>query len=327
VVDGVRQSTKMCYLGPALGRPNLRVVSGALTHRLLWRSDQTCDGVELEVDGGLARLQADRVVLCAGAVNTPLILMRSGIGSPAQLEPLGIEVRRPLPGVGDGLMDHPVVGIWGIPRADACKLGEPARQVLLRYTSTGSRYRNDMHICTMAGIDVAELFPQLAQSQAAPTIAGLLASYNRSVSRGAVRIASADPAAAPLVSINCLSDPRDVAPLKEGVRLSWKLLQHPSLHSKFDRFLAWTDGMIRSDVALEQAVRAFVRPAAHLGCSARMGRSPDGGAVVDARGKVHGVDNLFVGDLSIAPSLPSAPTHLTALMIAEKIAAGLRRAP
>jgi len=85
--------------------------------------------------------------------------------------------------------------------------------------------------------------------------------------------------------------------------------------------------MVRSDVALAQAVRTFVRPAAHLGCSARMGERPEDGAVVDGRGKLHGCDNLWIADMSIAPRIPSAPPHLSCLMIAEKIAQLLLESP
>jgi choline dehydrogenase len=319
VVDGVRMSTRTCYVEPALGRPNMKLVHGALVNRLVWRSPRACDGVELEVEGRSHRIRANRIVVCAGAINTPLLLQRSGIGPPDVLRRAGIEPRIALP-VGEGLMDHPVIGIWGVPTREACTQGEPARQVLLRYTSTGAHHQNDMHLCAMAGIAVAELFPQLAAT--AHTIGGLLTTYNQSRSRGWVRVSSPDPRAAPIVNINCLGDPHDIPPLKEGVRLAWEFVS--GMRSKFERILAWTDEMVRSDGALEQAVRAFVRPAAHLGSSARMGKSPEAGATCDGSAKVFGVENLWVGDMSIVPMLPSAPTHLTSLALGEKVADLLR---
>ncbi len=327
VVDGVRMSTRLTYLGPALARPNLTVITGAYIHRLLWAEATRCTGVQAEVGGTLRSFSADHVILCAGVMNTPAILLRSGIGNPTALGPLGITVKVPLIGVGEGLMDHPVVGVWGIPKPQACALGEPARQVLLRFTSGHSGYADDMHICTMAGIDVGQLFPQLAATSQSPTIAGLLASFNKSTSRGYVRLVSADPYDKLNISINCLSDKRDIPPLKAGVRLAWQLMQDSALRSHFDQFLAWTDGMIKSDVALEQAITTFVRPAAHLCSSAKMGRSASQGAVVDPCGRVFGVDNLWIGDASIIPTAPSGPPHLTVLMVAEKIAAAFRRAP
>ncbi len=325
VVDGVRMSTALTYLPPARRRPNLTIAGGAHVHRLLWNGTARCEGVEVEIDGELLQIFADKVILCAGAMSTPAILMRSGIGNPDLLAPLGIKVRSALKGVGENLMDHPVVGIWGIPKAGACTLGEPLRQTLLRYSSSMSGYRNDMHICMMAGIDVREMFPKLAATSSAPTIAGITACFNKSTSRGHVRITSSDPHAKPQVSINCLGDKGDIAPLKEGVRLAWQLLQHQPLGSRFEQILAWTGGMIQSEVALERAVTTFVRPSAHACGSARMGGSPERGAVVDGQGRVYGTDHLWVADASIMPSIPSAPTHLTSLMIAEKLAADFRR--
>lgn len=324
VVDGVRMSTALTYLAQSRQRLNLKIVTGAHIHRLIWMDAATCKGVEAEVADQVQHFFADNVVICAGAMSTPAILMRSGIGAPSILEPLGISVRRSLKGVGENLMDHPVVGIWGVPKSGVCTFGEPLRQTLLRYSSSTSGYENDMHICMMAGLDVGAMFPTRVSTSALSTIAGVTTCFNKSTSRGAIRITSSDPHAKPQVSLNCLGEKSDIPPLMEGVRLAWQLLQHSGLRSQFERILAWTEGMIHSDVALEHAITTFVRPGAHVCGSAKMGLSPDAGAVVDSQGRVFGVDNLWVADASIMPMIPSAPPHLTTLMIAEKIAAELK---
>jgi choline dehydrogenase len=324
VVDGVRISTALAYLAPARGRANLTILADAHVHRLLWKDTATCSGVEVEVAGQLQRILAGKVILCAGAIGTPAIMMRSGIGDPIALGSLDIPVKVALSGVGQGLMEHPVVGIWGIPKSGVCNINEPIRQTLLRFSSRESRQTNDMYICLMAGLDASDMFPNQADGSPA-VMAGVTTYFNKSTSRGQVRLASADAHAMPRVSLNCLGERSDIEPLKEGVRLAWDLLQRPGLRSKFDRILAWTDGMIRSDTALEHAVKAFVRPAANVCGSARMGRSPDSGAVVDSTGRVYGVDNLWIGDASIIPTIPSATLNLTCMMIGEKIAAGLRK--
>ena len=318
VVDGVRMSTASTYLQPA--RRNLTVVTQTLVRRLLWNGSSTCAGVEAEVDNEVRTFLADKVVICAGAIGTPALLMRSGIGDPAMLEPINIPVHLPLKGVGANLMDHPVIGIWGIPEAGVCKAGEPMRQTLLRYSSGYSAHENDMHICLVAGIDFGEILSRLQSTVATPAIAGVTASFMKSISRGRVRLQSADPHVYPLVSINCFGEHSDIAPMKEGVRLAWQLLHRPELRHLFSQILAWTDGIIKSDIALEKAVATFVRPSAHLCGSARMGRLPDDGAVVNSNGQVFGTDNLWIADASIMPAIPSAPSHLTCLMIAEKIA-------
>ncbi len=321
VVDGVRMSAADTYLAPALSRPNLEVHCGVHVHYLLWGADGRCSGVLADVDGELRTYHADSVVLCAGVMSTPAILMRSGVGDPAALRDLRIAVQLPLHGVGANFMEHPVVGLWGVPKPGACTAGEPLRQTLLRFDSRRSGHDNDMHLCMMSGIDARVMFPHLAGAdQAAAVVAGLTVCFNKPRSTGHVRLASADPHAAPIVTNNLLGVPDDAAPLRDAVQLGWDLLQRPVLRDKFQRLLAWTDGMVRSPTALDQAVRSFVRPSAH-GCgSARMGLSPDDGAVVDPQGRLHGAANVWVADTSVFPVIPSAPPHLTCLMVAEKIA-------
>jgi len=323
VVDGVRMSTRLTYLDPVMERDNLGVVTRAHVHRLILDDELRCIGAEIELDGVLRSIYADRVVVSAGALNTPPILLRSGIGRAEDLRRHGIKPRLALNGVGYNLMDHPVVGIWGIPYPEHCVLGEPLRQTLLRYTSSLG-HPNDMHLCLMAGQSIDQFFPALRATTNADTLAGLTVTYNKSVSRGHVGLASADPHDLPEAVLNCVGDSRDIPPLMEGVRLAWALLQHPELKPRFERILAWTDEMVRSDSALRSAIGAFVRPAAHLTGSASMGPDPDRGAVVDAQGRVHGIDNLWVCDASIIPVALSGPPHLTVLMLAEKIADELR---
>jgi choline dehydrogenase len=323
VEGGVRLSTALTYLARA--RPGLRILPGAHVQRLLFNGASRCEGALAEIGGELLRLRASQVVLCAGAVNTPALLMRSGVGGPAVLEPLGIPVLQPLAGVGEGLMDHPSVGLWGLPRAGVGVCGETMHQVLLRCTSGRSGHANDLNIRLAAGIRVADALPDRASLDGLATASSLMVCLTKSVSRGHVRIASADPGQAPRVVLNLLGDERDLAPLMEGVRTAWRLMQRQELRAQFDKLFMWTDAMVRSDTVLAQAVKGFVRPAAHLSSSARMGLDPDGGAVVDPQGRVHGVDNLWVADASVMPSAPSAPTHLTTLMVAEKLAADFRR--
>ena len=316
VVDGKRISTAVAYLQPALARPHLKILDNVIVEKLLFDRHQ-CTGVVAVHNREQCEFKARHVILCAGAIGTPALLLRSGVGDPVHLQAVGMAVNHGLSGVGQGVMDHPVIGIWGVPQPNSCQLGDPLRQVLVRYSSPVSGYSNDMHICMMAGIDVAAMFPQLAAT--ATTLAGITVCYNRSTSSGAVRLNPADPLR-PHVSFNLLGDSADIPPLKDGLRLAWDMMQSPALKPHFQRLLAWTPGMINSDVALQQAVSTFVRPSAHVCASARMGNNPDAGHVVDTQGKVFGIDNLWIADASIMPMIPSAPPHLTTLMAAEKLA-------
>ncbi len=320
VINGIRMSTAQTYLAQAKQHPQLHILPHAHVHQVFWSNEHRVGGVEVRVDNQLQKLHADQVFICAGVMQTPGLLMRSGIGDVNVLQNLGIRPRTSLKGVGENLMEHPVIGIWGIPKAGQCELGEPLRQTLLRTSSQVSGYENDLHICMMSGINVAEMFPHLAASTSSQTLAGISTCFNYSTSRGYVRLRSADPYAPALVVNNCAAEAGDIAALKQGVRLAWRLLKEPALASKFESLLAWTDGMIDSDIALERAITSFVRPAAH-GCgTARMGLNPEHGAVLTPQGRVHGVDNLWVADASAIPFIPSVPPHLTTLMVAEKIA-------
>lgn len=138
VRDNRRMSAALTYLRPARQRQNLDVVANAHVHRLLWKTPSACAGVEAEIEGKVHRFDAERVIICGGALNTPTLLMRSGIGKPEDLRALGIEVRIPLAGVGRNLIDHAVVGIWAVPKPGASTLDEPSHQALLSYTSEGA---------------------------------------------------------------------------------------------------------------------------------------------------------------------------------------------
>jgi len=325
VVDGVRMSTALTYLAQARGRPGLRILSRTHVHRLLFDAAMRCTGVEVEVDGQLQHLHAGKVFLCAGAVNTPAILMRSGVGNPAVLEPLGIPVVLPLSGVGEGLMDHPSVALWGVPQYGLGSPGETLHQVLLRCSSGTSEHVNDLSLRLMTGIVVEQAFSERAASIPGLTsAAGLAVCLTRSLSRGHVRIVSDAAGTPPRVVLNLLGDERDLPPLMEGVRKAWQLLQRRELAELFAHRFMWTEAMVHSDAVLARAVRGCARPNAHLTSSARMGPDPDAGAVVDPQGRLHGCENLWIADASIMPTAPSAPTHVSTLMVAEKIAADFR---
>ena len=326
VANGVRMSAALTYLAAARARPNLKLVTGAHVHRLLWDEAQACKGVVADVQGQLQQFHADQVVLCAGVMHTPGILMRSGIGHPAVLEPLGIAVRVRLPGVGDNLLDHPGIGIWGAPRPGTFRLGEPLHQVLLRSASTGGGPSDDLNIRVISGVDLQTLLPDRSSTAGLSAAAGMNITLMKSAARGQVRIVSADPHAAPKATLNFFATRDDIAPLKEGVRLAWDLLHQEQLRPLFERVFGWSTAMMHSDVALERAITAYVRPSAHLAGTAKMGRSPDVDAVVDPAGLVHGTRNLWIADASIMPSLPAAPPHLSCVMVAEKIAAKMREA-
>jgi len=324
VVRKIRMSTALTHLDPARSRARFKIIAGAHVHRIFWKNASCCEGVEAEVNGELRRFRGARVILCAGALNTPAILLRSGIGDPSELGRWNITTRLSLSGVGKNLIDHPVVIMWAVPRPGASLLGEPTHQALLRCTSSRATARNDLHLYMLSGIDTG-MFPLLKPALRSPVGVGVSAGYMKPKSRGVVRLTSADPKARPQVVANCLGVKEDAEALKEGMRLAWRLLQHPQMHGSIERIHVWSEGMIKSDIAAQQAIATAARPSWHAVGTAKMGKSPTEGAVVDPSGRVFGTVNLWVADASIMPTIPSAPTNLTCMMIGEKIAADLRR--
>ncbi|GGJ42847.1 GMC family oxidoreductase [Deinococcus roseus] len=324
VLQGVRMSAVHTHLAAAKGRPNLQVVTGVQVHRLLWDRAGRCLGIEGDARGHKVQFQADHLVLCAGALHTPALLMRSGIGPAEALRILDVPIRVHLPGVGQNLQDHPGVGIWGVPAPGLSQGAEPLHQALLRWTSSQASAAPDLHLRLLGGLDPQALFPERVSTVGLPQMGGLHVCLMNSASRGSVRLVSADPHTPPRVALNLLSDAQDMPPLKEGVRLAWALLQQSPLQQAFYQVFGWSERLMRSEVALERAITTYVRPSAHLGGTARMGLFPDLDAATTPTGQVYGVDNLWIADASLFPTLPSAPPHLSCLMVAEKIAAGLQ---
>lgn len=323
ISGGIRMSSAWTHLAGARARPNLTIRSDAHVVRLDWKGDHTVQGIEAIAGGKRIRLAANRVILCAGTIQTPAIMMRSGIGSPQWLEPLGIRARVPLAGVGENLMDHPAVGIWAVPRTGASKLGEPTHQVLLRYSSEAVINRNDMHVYMLSGMDT-RMFPLLNNALQSPISMVVSACLMKPRSRGYVRLLSSDPLVPPRVVVNCLTDREDARMMREGVRRAWEIIGHSEMRSYVERIVGWTEGVVRSEAALDQAIAGWVRPGWHPVGTARMGLENDEYAVVDPDGKVYGTDNVWVADASIMPTIPSAPTNLTCMMIAERIAIRLK---
>ena len=319
---GVRMSTALAYLAPVRDRANLAIRGHATVRSLTWDAGGRCSGAEVQVDGRVVRVSARRVILCAGALATPQILLRSGIGDPHQLEALGIPVRAALRGVGRNLIEHPTVALWAAPTPGSCQLGEPAHQVMARYTASGSAHRSDMHLYVLSGIDTAAV-PMLQAALGSPVGVGVAACLMKPVSSGFVRLRSADPTVAAQVVVNCGTERADSVRLKEGARRAWAVLTGGALGHRIGRIFAWTGAIVESDTALERATQAFNRPMRHPVGTARMGREDDADAVTGPFGQVHGVPGLWLADASLMPTMPSAPTNLSCVLLAERVAAQL----
>ena len=300
-VGGVRMSAAVTYLNPARERSNLRILPDALVDRVLIERGRAA-GVRL-ADGRTVR--AARVVLSAGTYGSPAILLRSGVGPAHDLAVLGLPCRSPLPGVGANLQEHPGISvIW--PLAAEFPDG-PRFQVVA--TRTDGPAGDEAPWLQHVPAATSELF-------------WVSATVMQPRSRGRVRLTSLDPTAAPRIRLNLLEDPADLAAMMEGVRSARRVANQRPLSGLAGGPEQWLGAGVDDDHGAEFAdvLRRSVWTYHHACGTCAMGPDPEQGAVVDARGEVHGVSGLWVADASIMPVIPSGNTHVPTLMLAEHLA-------
>ncbi|TCK21914.1 GMC family oxidoreductase [Pseudonocardia endophytica] len=306
-----RESTASAYLRPAMVRPNLHVRPNALARGLRIEAGR-CTGVEYDRDGAThLATAAVEVVLCAGAVGSPHLLLLSGVGSADELAALGIEPVVHAPEVGHNLQDHPLLaGIrYRSERPLPPEYLRPTATVLAR--SGPDSVAPDLHI-TAAGMDFHYEWQHPLPNSITFAI-GLM----RVRSRGAVRLASADPTRAPVIDPGYLADPADVDTLITGVELVEEIVQ-TGVFDDWGGFSETTALLRLGRAELESAVRDAMGSYFHLAGTCRMGS--DSRAVVDPELRVAGVDGLRVADASVMPTLVSCNSNAATVMIGEKAA-------
>jgi len=332
---GRRCSAAVAYLRPARRRPNLRVMTRTLTTRVLIEQGRA-RGVEV-IDGGRPRAlhAAKEVILAAGTIGSPKLLMLSGVGPAGHLRELGIPVLQDLPGVGENLHDHlDVFMIYQLAGSHGYdKYKKPWWQLAagLRYalTRAGPVSSNVVEGGAFWWIDRSEPSPDvqfhfLAGSgieAGIPAIPGgngctLNAYLTRPRSRGHVRLRSADPTSMPIIDPNYLSDPHDLQQTVECVKLGQHIMRQPSLQ-KYVRGEHWPGADVERPGGYERFVREQARSGYHPAGTCRMGH--DDLAVVDPRLRVRGIEGLRVADCSVMPQLVSGNTNAPTIMIAERL--------
>lgn len=319
--NGERVSTNDGYLEPARERSNLEIRGDALVDRVEFDGARAT-GVRVRLDGVWQTIDAGEVVLAAGAVHTPAILQRSGIGQSDHLRSLGIEQRIELP-AGENLQDHPAIGLLVVLNEDQRVSNAEHRHtnVCVRYSSgMAETVENDMMLCAM----------NLVMSN--PAI-GLIAGWaNQCFSQGWLRITSADPDVDPQIEERMLSDERDLARMRDMARRLFEIGRHQQVVSRADRVSATGEDSAQrqaidgfsSDAELDAWLLGGAWDAQHIVGTCRMGAPDDPRSVVDPDCRVLGTESLRVIDASIMPAVPRANTHLTCVMLAELMADRLR---
>ncbi|MDP2677844.1 MAG: choline dehydrogenase [Rhodoferax sp.] len=339
--NGERHSTAKAYVTPNLSRPNLKVFTGALTTRILLDGKRAV-GVEYLQEGQTRRLKCRReVLLSAGAIQSPQILMLSGIGPREHLLAHQIAPLHHLAGVGQHLHDHiDVVQVVDVPRGrDLFGVSPGGAWRMLKGILEWRKARSGMLTTNFAEAggfiksDASEAMPDLQLH----FVIGKLINHGRTTtlghgyschmcllrpqSRGSVRLVSKDPQALPLVDPAFLSEQDDMDRMVRGFRLMRNILQQPALAQFGGRELAAT-ATARTDVEIAQTIRKLADTIYHPVGSCRMG--PGDMDVVDAELRVHGLESLRVVDASIMPRIVSGNTNAPVIMIAEKAAAMIK---
>jgi choline dehydrogenase len=321
-VDGVRWSAALGYLDPARHRLNLTIRPDCHVTRVLFTGDRAT-GVEIVSGGQSQTVEGDEVVLSAGPINSPHLLMLSGIGPAAALRGHGIAVVRDAPGVGQNLRDHPNVGVaWRPHPSHRMDPQAPRHQVILRYTAAGSKLRNDMQIWVGSFVSVPV---SQGGDGLTPYAIMLLPVLNLAASAGQISLQSQDPMRQPLIEYNFLAEETDRRRLREGVRMMVEFGSHPSFIGILGERIRPPDAVLPSDSALDRWMMEHVGTTHHVTGTARMGDAKDPLAVTDQHGRVYGVRGLRVADLSILPDCVRANTNATALMVGERAAEFVRR--
>ncbi len=305
-VDGVRQSTAIAYLAPARGRANLEIRAGVTVDRVEV-TDRRARAVVLTSG---ERIDADAVVLCAGAIGSPTILQRSGIGPAEQLERHGIGLVCPLEGVGRNLRDHPMLYPTWAADVEAVGALTPPLQAFLACSASGAHVQDQIDL---------NFVPFTLQPGAILVGMGLVRPY----SIGHLELASADPDVAPRIFLNLFDHPEDLQRMVTGVKIIRSIVGSAAMEPYVDEEL-WPGPDVTGDGAIAAAILGTPTTYAHVVGTCAMGNAGADWAVVDQRGRVHGLEGLHVIDASIMPTIPAVPTNMTTIMIAERCAEALR---
>ena len=278
--------------------------------RVLFRSRRAV-GLEVETDGRVHDIGADLLMLCAGAIATPGILLRSGIGPRRALERLGVDVVADVPAVGARLLDHPGTAVFFRPRHER---GTSLIQNVLRYTSTGSDCPNDIQIQPGSFVPLPRVTLPLVS---------LACALGKPRAHGTLEFRSAHPRELPRIRSSFFTDDDDCARAVDGLTLAVRLAETPPMKALATPFLPWRS-VIRDRARLREWLPRICGSGYHPCGTVPMGDERDPAAAVDGRGRVRGVAGLVVADAGIMPTIPSANTNLSTLMIGERFGEWLR---
>lgn len=316
----LRVSSSIAYLLEAQTRSNLTIQDHTLVTRIVF-SGKRAIGIEVVNKTGLvSTIHAGEIVLSAGTINSPAILLRSGIGPSDDLRRLGIVCINELQGVGSNLIDHSLVVVAAYPNPGIVNESDDDVQMLIHYTAPGSAFNNDMQIYCLGKLG-AERFPGADPSRGLMFGTGVV--INRPESRGRVTLDRADPACQPRIDHRLNSHAEDMRKMVDGVRRGYSLLTSGELSQISSGVAVLNESMIEDTRILEQYITDRSATIWHAVGTCKMGPASDNHAVVDRLLKVHECSGLRIADCSIFPDHVSRNPMLTCYVVAEKLVAAI----
>jgi choline dehydrogenase len=308
-IDGVRMSAARGYLTEEVRRrENLRILPHTVVHRVRVRNRKVT-GLVVESSGRIHEIDAGRVILSAGAIATPGILLRSGIGPRASVEALGVDLVADIPAVGAHVLDHPGVALFFRPVRGLGNRSFPLIQNVMRFTSKGSGYRDDV---------------QLQPGSFVPTPWGvtlplvtLSCCVGKSRSRGSIRFLDQDPRRRPVLESRLLEDMADREVAMECLRLG--LLCAESVSMRHMATLFWPKREVLENAErFREALPRICDSGYHPCGTVPMGPDGDRRSAVTQYGRMRPIDGLWVADASVMPTIPSSNTNFPTLMMGER---------
>ncbi len=337
VKKGVRWSTSNAYLKPALKRPNLTLITGVHSRKLIL-DGKRATGIEYDHKGKTHTVTAaTEVILSAGSVGSPQLLQLSGIGPKHILEKAGVELIHELPGVGENLQDHLEVyyqarckqPITLNSKLDWFSMGLIGVEWILRKTGLGAtnHFESCGFIRSRAGLKAPNIqyhfLPAAMRYDGNAAFDGhgyqVHVGPNKPTSRGHIHIQSNDPYAHPEIVFNYISTEEDKQDWRDTVRLTREILEQPSLAPYHEKEIQ-PGAAVQTDEEIDAWVRQNVESAYHPSCTCKMGAADDPMAVLDSDCRVRGIDALRVVDSSIFPTITNGNLNAPTIMVAEKAA-------
>ena len=319
-------STAMTYLNPVRHYLNLTVRGGVFVRKIVVK-DGKAVGVEAESGDKVFHVDADRVVLSAGAIRSPQLLMLSGIGPEDQLQQFGIPIVRDLPGVGQNLWNHLSAQMtFKVKGGISLAAHRDAVHFALHFTAPGSNAINDMVLRTSPVVDerqehVPGIRARYLTGEVPPDrTARISCTLGLPDGSGYIKLAATDPKVQPSFNYWYLQHPNDIRRVREGLRLAARLLESDAYGDVADYRIHPADDILANNDALDLWIRHTVGTARHVSGTCKMGPDTDPMAVVDQYCRVKGIEGLWVTDASVMPRIPrSGGAHATVIMIGERV--------